>query len=602
MKITLKRLKWSNAFSYGENNYIDLDVDGITQIIGKNGHGKSSIALILEEVLFNTNSKKVKKGKILNRFSSAKSYQISLTFTADNDDYEVVTKRSSTSQTVDLYKNGEKVSAHTATATYAMLESMFYNFSTFTQIIHQRSSKSLEFLTATDTDRKKFLIDLLDQSKYAEYQQKIKKHATDISLSISNVQTKISAATKMLEKLDKEPKEFIPLKEEIPVTSILELKSLKAALEASISQIKENNAKIVKNNQYITLKNALDISKQLPEQPIKSSQDIKNEIAVFNAEITRLNSLIKGLGSLISKCSACGQPIDVSHKKDMKQKYDNDILIANENIKVLNNELSRIQEVEKTILSIKQSITEFERYHTLIDPTLPTVPYDKQDLDSKLTAASIALLELEKSASDIQQFNSKATANNTKLVVIQSQIDLLENDILEYNTELEELQNTYGIYQILIKAFSNTGLVAYKLECLVKDLEVFVNEYLANMSDGRFQLSFKISSADKLNAVVTDSGCDVDINELSNGELARVNISTLLAIRKLLQSISSTRINLLILDETIDALDNDGKDKLVEVLLNEQNLNTIVISHGFTHPLLNKLSVVKDNKISRIER
>jgi energy-coupling factor transporter ATP-binding protein EcfA2 len=88
---------------------------------------------------------------------------------------------------------------------------------------------------------------------------------------------------------------------------------------------------------------------------------------------------------------------------------------------------------------------------------------------------------------------------------------------------------------------------------------------------------------------------------LSGGEKARVNVATLLAIRKLMQTLSSSRINLLILDETVETLDTDGKEKLVEVLLHEEHLNTFLVSHGFSHPLLEKINVIKRNNISQIE-
>jgi DNA repair exonuclease SbcCD ATPase subunit len=68
-----------------------------------------------------------------------------------------------------------------------------------------------------------------------------------------------------------------------------------------------------------------------------------------------------------------------------------------------------------------------------------------------------------------------------------------------------------------------------------------------------------------------------------------------------MQTLSSSRINLLILDETVETLDTDGKEKLVEVLLQEEHLNTFLVSHGFSHPLLEKINVVKRNNISQIE-
>lgn len=48
-------------------------------------------------------------------------------------------------------------------------------------------------------------------------------------------------------------------------------------------------------------------------------------------------------------------------------------------------------------------------------------------------------------------------------------------------------------------------------------------------------------------------------------------------------------------------LDEQGKERLVELLLGEENLNTYIVSHGWTHPLLAKIEVIKEEKISRLE-
>ena len=77
--ITLKKLQWNNCFSYGSDNELNLDDSIVTQLVGTNGTGKSSIPLILEEVLFNKNSKGIKKADIPNR-EVGKGYDITLTF------------------------------------------------------------------------------------------------------------------------------------------------------------------------------------------------------------------------------------------------------------------------------------------------------------------------------------------------------------------------------------------------------------------------------------------------------------------------------------------------------------------------------------------
>jgi DNA repair exonuclease SbcCD ATPase subunit len=93
----------------------------------------------------------------------------------------------------------------------------------------------------------------------------------------------------------------------------------------------------------------------------------------------------------------------------------------------------------------------------------------------------------------------------------------------------------------------------------------------------------------------------VDILALSSGELARVNTATLIAIRKLMSSISKSKINILFLDEVTNVLDAEGREKLVEVLREEENLNTFIVSHGWTHPLLSKVEVKKEGNVSTIE-
>jgi len=153
---------------------------------------------------------------------------------------------------------------------------------------------------------------------------------------------------------------------------------------------------------------------------------------------------------------------------------------------------------------------------------------------------------------------------------------------------------------MLKKAFSTNGLLAYKIENLVVELEEVANTYLAELSDGRFTLGFNVQK-DKLNVEITDNGNIVDILALSSGELARVNTATLIAIRKLMSSISKSKINILFLDEVINVLDDVGREKMVELLIKEDELNTYVVSHGWTHPLLDKIEVVKDGNVSKLE-
>ena len=69
----------------------------------------------------------------------------------------------------------------------------------------------------------------------------------------------------------------------------------------------------------------------------------------------------------------------------------------------------------------------------------------------------------------------------------------------------------------------------------------------------------------------------------------------------MLSKLGGSSINLLFLDEITGVLDDEGKEKLVEVLQKEHDLNVFLISHDFTHPLIDKISIVKNNNISSIQ-
>ena len=130
--ITLQKLKWSNCFSYGADNELDLSNNTVTQVLGTNGMGKSSIPLIIEEALYNKNSKGIKKADIPNRYVN-QGYNIHLEFTKDEKRYDVIIDRKSSIK-LKLLENGEDISSHTATNTYKTLQDIIgIDFKTFSQ-------------------------------------------------------------------------------------------------------------------------------------------------------------------------------------------------------------------------------------------------------------------------------------------------------------------------------------------------------------------------------------------------------------------------------------------------------------------------------------
>jgi len=238
--IILQKLKWDNCFSYGEGNELDLSKDTLTQLVGTNGVGKSSIPLILEEILFNKNSKNVKKADIANRYVN-KGYDISLDFSVDSDLYNITVVRRATLK-CKLTKNGEDISSHTASNTYKTLgEILGIDFKTFSQLVYQNTNASLQFLTATDTNRKKFLIDLLKLDEYVLFFETFKEAVRVASSDITASNAKIATIQKWLNDNFLEDSSILS-KMDLPFYSEEDEKSLRSLL-IEIENISEKNKK-----------------------------------------------------------------------------------------------------------------------------------------------------------------------------------------------------------------------------------------------------------------------------------------------------------------------------------------------------------------------
>ena len=595
--ITLRTLRWDNCFSYGKDNTLYLDDCTLTQLIGTNGMGKSSVPLILEEVLFNKNSKNIKKKEIQNRFIN-KGYWINIKFDVDENNYELdVTRKAGIK--CKLYENGKDISSHTATNTYKTVQKLLgLDFKTFTQLVYQNTNASLQFLTATDTNRKKFLIELLKLEEYVEFFEVFKAAAREVLMDINALNSKVEVIVKWLDENKLESIDILPIKI-LPRHSLEDSEKLQQ-LRNDFEKISEKNKKIIDNNFY---KESLDRLTEDPDRLYVGEKillDTKLEkLGTSNANLLYAKEHLEKLLELSGSCPTCEQAINEDKILSIREGYDLVERTSTNHITSLGKEIEKIKRGNKKVEHKVDLQDEFEEMVKLYDVTLPSTILDGEYISYQIDEISSRVSGLSDEIERVSNENVRRERHNTRISIIQEQTADMERELEEIVVDLGKIEERAMHLEILKKTFSTNGLLAYKIENLVKDLEGLTNSYLAELSDGRFSLEFVILN-DKLNVEITDNSKIVDILALSSGELARVNTSTLLAIRKLMSSISSSRINTLFLDEVIAVLDDQGKEKLVEILLGE-DLNTYIVSHGWTHPLLARIEVIKEDNISRLE-
>ena len=602
--ITLEKLTWSNCFSYGSNNEIELNNTTLTQLVGTNGTGKSSIPLILEEVLFNKNSKGIRKADIANRIVN-NGYDIGLIFTVNEDSYELIVSRRANIK-VKLLKNGEDISSHTATNTYKTVEEIIgIDFKTFSQIVYQNTNASLQFLTATDTNRKKFLIDLLQLDMYVRYFEIFRELSRGIGADVSRLQGKIDTIEKWL-KDNKLENITLLSKMDLPFLSEKDEKSLRS-LQLEFENISEKIKKINQNNFYIEELEDINVGQFrsiLESTELKDTSKWVESVGAWSQELSRERKMRAKYEALRNsdeaECPTCEQPIDLDFINNAYKEHNEQAEYCSGEVRKLQDKISEAEQENDKHKVAKRKIEQWESLYRSIDQSLPREIPDSEFLQQSIKDLKDKIRQQKEALQDAIDNNNEVERHNTRIGIIKEQQDDFESQLNELLESLGNIEDKLSSVEILKKAFSTNGLLAYKIENLVKDLEELTNEYLAELSDGRFSLEFVVLN-DKLNVIIEDNGKSVDILSLSAGELARVNTATLLAIRKLMSSISKSQINILFLDEVTNVLDELGKERLVEILLREENLNTYIVSHGWTHPLLEKIEVIKEDEMSRLD-
>lgn len=607
MSVVLQKLTFSDMFSYGSTNTLSLNLNSVTQLLAVNGVGKSSLAIIIQELLFNKNIKGLKKADILNRYSGSKSWEGKLEFTVDGVSYSVHSKRTGASTSVSLMREGKDISEHKVLDTYKRIGDILgRDFETFSQLTYQSSTDSLEFLKATDSNRKKFLINLFTLERYIEIGERIKLLVSAKEKELSIKQGELKTVVSFI---DENP---LPERAEVKAVPLVDtalysqIDSLKKAIAAQRSICDS----IDKNNLYVSERNSITLDMSLedvdiPQELLEDISKLSSLIAEKNAVRAKIQKDLKAL-DVSDVCYACKQPLDNSQSKqlskDLREELANNVQQAEElaaKLKAKTELLELKKRSKKRFQENQKNIDRFSQLSQLIDPSLPKEYPDYNKLVSTLKETERELAWQEKELTDAQQYNERVKIRNAKIDGLVEQIrnfkarqELLNNDIVVIQGKITRLS-------ILRKAFSTSGIVAFKLENVAKQLESSINYYLASLSDGQFQVVFRLES-EKLNIIVVNNGQEVTVESLSGGEFSRVQTSVLLAVRKTLATVGGKSINLLFLDEVMAVLDDSGKESLVEVLRNEKDLNVFLISHEYRHPLIPAIEIVKENNISSI--
>lgn len=606
-------LGFENMLSYRDKTSINFQEPGVTVVTGPNGAGKSSIPTILEELLYNKNSHGLTKQEIPHRYSESQHYSGYVVFVQDNDTYKVVKTVKST-QKLQLFKNGEDVSSHTATQTYQSIEQIIgLDFNTFSKLVNQSMDSSLDFLSATDQKRKEFLVSLQNLERYYEVEEAIKVDKKKVDAQLAQASARVTTQRKWLQSLDIPPIMDLvpePTTEEIDLwnAEIQQCRQEMGEIKTQLNYADSNNQRISAHKQKVASAVAqVNRAKQNAIQkfidcasPPETSQLPKitydlGQLSSRMSDIKQKHAKLKAEAQ-VTQCPTCKSSLDRSQT----------VKLANElaqEYKLLKAEAEQLQEskqfletyeqyqkaqeeVERTTEALNQ--LESEDVGTPIDVAALQEAYKKLEAQIKALEANIS--QRNKEVSQARRANDEIKASNaareSKLEQAkQYKTDLQESEQIE--SELSQKSQDLGLLQK-----STKDLVGYKIESNIKVFESLINHNLQELSDGQFGIGFELDKT-KLGVVVFDHGTRVSLKALSSGEKSLVHVATLLAIRDTMVHSYGEDLNLLFLDEVISVLDPEKKDVLVSLLLKITNMSIFLVSHGYSNQLTKSLLVEK---------
>lgn len=602
-KIVIESLTLSNFMSYAADVTIELNKHRVTQLIGKNGLGKSTLGTALEELFYNKNSRGIKKTDLFNWHSDKKEYKLAARFRKDDDIY-LITKTVKSTAKIELFKNGEVIGGHTATQTYKIIEGLMgCDFTTFTKLVYQSIGSSLDFLKSTDANRKAFLVNLFDQEQYKETSERVKAARKDLSSTLSNLEGQMAAITKVLAGKDKvgayQAGVVVPEFDETPLTQ-------------EATELKVTAARIVEKQngrrQYELLDTAVQAAKNkfLPFENLPAPTPVTEELQKVTRELTVVSTQADSLKKQYytfktdaskHECPTCKQHLDTSVAEAAMQRTKAEYDPLYRQRLELEGKVKALQETDvqnRQYFAAKEALDKAQERFDAFRETVGDLDIT-QDINVINARIKELALEVQKGKAAVQlavEHNNAVEVQNAKIEARMEQIQKAESELGEISERLKEVQLDVSDLDILVTALKD--LVGYKLEHSVKVFEDMINHYLSIMTSGKFALGFELDET-KLQVVIFNDGNRTSMENCSTGQQSRINISTLLAIRMLLTTISKVNINLLFLDEVVSYIDPDGINTLVELLQSEEQLNSIIVSHGHTHPYAYKIEVKQDN-------
>ena len=547
--VELQKLTVKNFLSIGKDPItINFDEHERTIVSGSNGAGKST--LFLESIcyaLYGKSFRNLKKNQLVNTINDKNSV-VELTFTKNGINFKVI--RGQKPGIFEIYKNGEMIDQSASLAEYqTVLDQIIgIELNTFKQIVAIGTAGYLPFMQLPSGKRRAMIEDLIGIDVFSIVNDFNNSYLRELKTDIKTTDIAIEGK-----------------KEQYRLH-----KKYQDEQQSNIEhQIKENQDKIAHNNTIISELEASNSSKESEINgllPIADAlSDLTTNINKHKQELVALKSEKtftmdkKKLLDEHDSCPTCEQGISVELKEVqypvIKQSID-DIM-------------SRAQVLSDTIKELNAEKLKAIAAQTDIDTLNSDIALQCQTIENCI-ANNKALNELIEDAAIPKQDMSEQLKNTA----------LQLKELIDVKSAAVDEQFNRNIIKNMI---GDTGVKKFIIAQYIPLLNGYISHYLEALG-----ANYVFLLDEEFNETIKSRGRDTfSYNSFSQGERGRIDLSIILAFRKLVEARSNNDaiMNLLILDEILDSsLDADGTDDVNNLLkeISKENGGTklFVISHN----------------------
>lgn len=528
----INKISWKNIYSYGnKEEVLDFSGEGLWQLFGKSGSGKSTIIQMPQLLLYGKTMAKMNKSDVANRTN--KHGEIRGELTANADTYVIVRKFDP--DDLEVIKNGETMDFPTKVETQKYIDTVVLEnlpLDIFKNVLTLSLNNFTSFITISPADKRKIIDNIFSMDIINDCVELMKDEKKVLASNINTLNGNISTLDGEIYRTN------IKL---IDKRNALTLDKETAAKEQSIidaiNKVDEKTPELISKNAEINSRYKLLVGEKsaLETEANKSRLELK--------ECEKKISLFKQ-----SKCPTCGSPFDTTEFVELLGQYES---AKDEIVKAIND---KVEETNKKIEEINELAAESSE---------ATEEFNK--LTKKRNSLNDWLLKINGYKS------AKASIDETEV-----ELKRLNESKDEKSIALGESNELLTNFKLLESVYSDDGVKKFHREKYIPTLNAELKTALEFL-EFPYQLMF-----DKdFNAQLKYRGEKINIESLSAGERKKVDLCVLCSLIRIIKQ-KYPSINVIGLDETISSLDYDSSVMLLKYLKNmssELGINILIVSH-----------------------